>query len=158
MIRRPSQEQDLKYFELSKDNLKMLVSIWGYKCSCKEHQQRIKDFNNPIEDYELVSGVKDKGIRPEIFQINLKVQYIKNHILQIVFQLIFFSGKYRRFMNIFSYAASLKRSSSQFIYSFKQPQGSIAADFPPPAKYIAFVYFIICVLFIRRFSSPSIHF
>ena len=67
MIRHPSQEKDLKSFELSKDNLKMPVSVWGYKCSCKEHQQRIKDFNNPIEDYELVSGVKRQGYRTRYF-------------------------------------------------------------------------------------------
>ena len=67
MIRHPSQEQDLKSSELSKDNLKMLVSVWGYKCSCKEHQQRIKDFNNLIEDYELISGVKRQGYRTRDF-------------------------------------------------------------------------------------------
>ena len=46
----------------------MPVSVWGYKCSCKEHQQRIKDFNNPIVDYELVSGVKRQGYRTRDFQ------------------------------------------------------------------------------------------
>ena len=99
--------------------------------------------------------LKDKGIGPDIFHIKPRVQYIRNHTLQIIFQLIFFSGKYRRFMKIFSYAVSQQRSSSQLFYSCKQPQGFITADFPPPAKYIAFVYFIICVLFMRRFSSSA---
>ena len=47
------------------------------------------------------------------------------------------------------------KGAESTMHKHQQPQGFIAADFSLSAKYRKFVYFILSVLFMRRFSASA---